>query len=332
MAHLLNIRKYLKPSNYYRAILLLLNRTMLPLFERLMFKCGNKELKYPPIFIVGAPRSGSTLLMQVLTQGFNLGYLSNSHAKWFGAPALHDLFSVNFKNNSGTNFESNFGVTGESFGPSECGEWWYRFFRRSPSYVEANEVSDRNKRLFRHSIITQTNMFKKPVIYKNLYAGLRLKPLVNSVPEALFIFLRREPEYNALSLLRTREIVFGDSSKWWSIKPPGYEKTLQSSPHEQVLAQVDIINTLICRDLELLQIEKKRIFEISYEDLCSDPVSQTSRFFDFLKANDIMVEYSNNIPNRFSRNVENSIVGTDLEIIKRHVENNRHGRGILGEQ
>ena len=65
-------------------------------WERMTLLDTEEKLEYPPIFIIGAPRSGSTLLYQVLTDYFEVGYISNLHAHFFGSPAclerlLHPL-------------------------------------------------------------------------------------------------------------------------------------------------------------------------------------------------------------------------------------------------
>ena len=40
----------------------------------------NKEFKFNPFFILGLPRSGSTLLHQILTMSFDFNYVSNIKA------------------------------------------------------------------------------------------------------------------------------------------------------------------------------------------------------------------------------------------------------------
>ena len=67
----------------------------LRLFDRIFRFCiayyekfSIKQADYPPIFIIGAPRSGSTLLLQAIIEVFDLGYISNCHCNWYGAPAL----------------------------------------------------------------------------------------------------------------------------------------------------------------------------------------------------------------------------------------------------
>jgi len=46
---------------------------------------GDTPLRYPPLFIIGPPRTGSTLLYQLVVQRFDVGYLANRHCRLYGA-------------------------------------------------------------------------------------------------------------------------------------------------------------------------------------------------------------------------------------------------------
>ena len=95
-----------KPSLLYRAYLELNNQ--LSFIEKL--KSTSKRLSNPPIFILGAPRCGSTLFFQSLVVEYNFSYLSNLHCRLFGAPWLIDQFTdVKHKYGQNVSFESKFG-------------------------------------------------------------------------------------------------------------------------------------------------------------------------------------------------------------------------------
>ena len=46
------------------------------------------NITYQPIFIIGAPRTGSTLLIQSIAKALDVGYLTNLHCKFYGFPSL----------------------------------------------------------------------------------------------------------------------------------------------------------------------------------------------------------------------------------------------------
>ncbi|NIU01843.1 MAG: hypothetical protein GWN01_13315, partial [Nitrosopumilaceae archaeon] len=44
------------------------------------------ECRYPPVFILGPPRSGTTLLYQLMTCSFNFAYIPNIANKFYRCP------------------------------------------------------------------------------------------------------------------------------------------------------------------------------------------------------------------------------------------------------
>ena len=57
------VRKFYSFANHY----------ILPIFEVFLYKKSHESIEYPPIFIIGAPRSGSTLLIQAIVSALILG-------------------------------------------------------------------------------------------------------------------------------------------------------------------------------------------------------------------------------------------------------------------
>ena len=64
----------------------------------------------PPVFIIGPPRSGTTVLYQLLCKHFNFGYTNNFVADWYNIPItatrLYNRFS---SQKSSIELSSNFG-------------------------------------------------------------------------------------------------------------------------------------------------------------------------------------------------------------------------------
>jgi len=226
---------------------------------------GASPLQHPPIFVVGPPRTGSTLLYQLLVHRFDVGYLSNRHCRLYGAPSLverrrHPHPTVEFT--------SRYGRTRGPDAPSECGEYWYRFFRRSPQYVPLEEMPERQLRRLRASARGLGNAAGRPLVFKNLICALRLEPIAAALPEAVFVHIKRELEPTAVSLLAGRRALFGDYAHWWSSEPPEIDRFRALPAHEQVVEQIRSIDRLI--DHGRAKIGEKRFCELSYERLCED--------------------------------------------------------------
>jgi LPS sulfotransferase NodH len=241
------------------------NRT-LDLLETATSSGGEAPLSRPPLLVVGAPRTGSTLLYQLLVQAFDVTYLSNRHCRWYGAPSFVERLRRTAPNAS---YESRYGATGGVDAPSECGPYWYRFFRRSPQYVPLAETNAAQLRRVRAAVRALTDAHGRPVVFKNLMCSLRLEPIGAALPEALFVVIHRDLVATASSLLAGRKAIFGDYGHWWSAEPPEIDELRSLPPEQQVVEQVRRIEALIERDRE--RLGGKRFLELRYEELCADP-------------------------------------------------------------
>jgi hypothetical protein len=148
--------KYLQPGNYLGHIRRLLNRHVLARIEENRNSRNRPGLAHRPIFVLGAPRSGSTIVVQVITDALDIGYISNRHCSWFGAPALAERLFRPLGNRPDSDYRSSYGVAFGPHAPAECGEWWYRFFRRQPPYVTLDEVDPARMEAFRFSVAALT--------------------------------------------------------------------------------------------------------------------------------------------------------------------------------
>jgi len=257
------------------------------------------KVSYPPIFILGAPRSGSTLLVQAITEAFDIGYISNCHCKWYGAPALAEIFFKPTLNRVPTCFESQHGTTQGSYAPSECGQYWYRFFRRKPAYVSISDISIRKLNRFHQSVSSLISAVGKPVAFKNLYAGLRLQPIVKTFPNALFIIIKRCEIDNGHSILEGRLKSLGNYDDWWSVEPPNIDELSSLPSYQQVIEQIRSIYKLIDEELSLCQVREEQVFRINYEEFCSNPNLAIENISIFFSANHLDVPICTKLPKSF---------------------------------
>lgn len=266
----------------------------------------NNGPKQPPVFILGPPRSGSTLVMQVLTDAFRLGYLSNRHCAWFAAPALAQKVFRPLEHKKPSDYSSRHGRTNGIDAPAECGAWWYRFFRRNPPYVRLEEVSDGKMRAFRHSLASLETTIGLPLIFKNLYVTLRLEPIAHYLPNALFVVIERDLVNNAQSILKGRYDALGDYDRWWSVPPPNIDELKELSPVQQVVEQVRSIHALIDSDIARFNLEE-RTFRIKYEDFCQDIPKILERFEAFMCFHGINLARRFDVPGHFQVNKDRKI-------------------------
>lgn len=272
-------------------------------------------LTYPPIFIIGAPRSGSTLLYEVMANYYDFGYLSNLHCKFYGCPSIVErlIHPQNWRGSS--SYTSTHGLIVGQTSPSECGAFWYQFFRRTPQYVSLAEADPRKMQQLRGAIRTLGNAFQKPILLKNLMCSLRLEPIASILPEALFIVIRRNEVDNAHSLLEGRKKIYGNYTQWWSAEPPAVEQLKQLLPHEQVVEQIYHMYALIDKHRQVIGPEK--FIEIQYEAFCDDVVGTLRKIEQFLTVHNLFPNtYPNKVPTHFERRNE---IRIDAELYEKMV-------------
>jgi sulfotransferase family protein len=307
--------KYLNPTNYVNRLLDIVNRGLLHRMDCAMAPPYETPLRHPPIFFIGAPRSGSTLMFQVITDAFDVGYLSNAHCRFFGSPALAERLLRPLANKPMSDYQSNHGVTRGQYAPSECGEWWYRFFRRDPAYVPLEEADPAKMRCFRRSLLAMTEAFDKPVVFKNLYASLRVQAIIAHIPEALFLEVHRNEVDNAIDILNARMNCYGNYDTWFSVPPPGVDLLKRLPAAEQVLGQIRSIYQTISRDME--STGSGRFFALEYDKFCKDVHGCIDDVASFLYQNDVMINRAHSVPARFNSRSEIRIpVAINKDLLK----------------
>ena len=225
--------------------------------------------EHPPVFIVGPPRSGSTVLMQILAQSLNVSYLTNRHRWFYGNPAIGEIRACNRRTGQ-IPLHSVHGATNGPFSPWEGASWWYRFFPREPNYVDDHVDVRVDKVGLRSSLANWTSKAARSVLFKNLFASLRIRSLSEALPEALYLHLFRNEIDNAHSILEGRQTVNGNYTDWWSMRPPGWESVRNEDPVTQVLFQIRRTHEVIDRDLLDFGVPKERHWAVHYEEFCTD--------------------------------------------------------------
>ncbi len=316
------ISKYVSPVRYWRRLLSLVNKNILQHFDMLMAPDYQVPFKYPPVFFLGAPRSGSTLVYQVVTDAFDVAYLSNRHCQFFGAPALAERIFSPLKNKPYSDYSSHHGQTKGWSAPSECGGWWYRFFPSAPAYVTLADVDERKMRHFRRSLLALTEASNKPVVFKNLYASLRLESISKHIPEALFIIIKRNELDNAHSILEGRMKALGRYDQWWSVQPPNIEQLKSLEPAQQAVEQIRAVHNVISHAVEDGLIESDRVLTLQYEKFCGDVKLSVHEIEKFFVAHGVSIARRFSVPKKFSINrtlrIEKGIYSNLQEIVSNY--------------
>ena len=277
-----------------------LNANLAPLESQLISSFDLPQL--PIVFIVGAPRSGSTLLSQILAQTGSFSYITNFVARFWMAPyvgmLIEDALGIR-KLEGDRSFVSRFGVTEGWVGPHEFGYFWSRWFRFGETHqLDAKGLEEIDLDVLRKELAALESVYKKPFCFKYLPFGLHIPFLAEYFENSIFVLCRREPVYNMQSLLIARSKILGNESHWWSLRPKEYPHLLSTSPYEQIAGQ--IYYTLKEIETSFSTLSPERFLHILYDDLCSQPRVEVNRVVETVSQMGIELHWNADvIPERF---------------------------------
>ena len=235
------------------------------------------------LLVIGSPRSGTTLLTQLLARTRDLTYPDHVVARFPGAPALGVLASRSLRvafpsmveavEASDAPARSDHGVTPGLFEPHEAGYFWSRHFDFSRGHeLDASAFSAvRWPALFGALSALQAAGDGRPLMFKTVPLAMNIDEVAARLPGALVLVTRRDPLDVALSVYRARIARYGDAGVFWSVAPRGHEEMAARPPVESIGAQ--IAGFLRAMDAALSRVPAERRFELDHAALVSSPSS-----------------------------------------------------------
>ena len=246
--------------------------------EKLFHNNDNVDLlkKFPPVFIIGAPRSGTTILYQLLCKYFNFGFINNFVSDWYRLPiAATSFYKKFFGEKNIVELESKFGQSKDLHGPNEFGNFWYQWFDEFHNPKKQISIIIDEIRL---EISGLTKIHKKPVLFKNVVNSMRIVLINKIFNNSIFIVIARDELDTAQSILNARIKLYNNKNHSWSVVPTtvGYRKS--DEPYwEQIVKQIRGVYSNINSAKEIIGYDK--FIFIKYKDLCDD----TSSVLKFIK-------------------------------------------------
>jgi len=243
------------------------------------------EPEHPTILIIGAPRSGTTVLMQWLAASGLVAYPSNLLSRFYAAPYLgariQQLISdprFNYKDElSGLipdqrPFESEVGKTKGALQPNEFWYFWRRFIPNiDPEWITPEQEALIDGPGFRRGIAHIQHAFGKPFATKGIILQYNLEALRRALGRVVFVHTRRNAFFNTQSLLKARKDYHGSIEHWFSVKPREFEQLRHRDPVTQVAGQVVCTQRHIDEQLAAMPPEHGLI--VDHEDFCADPAA-----------------------------------------------------------
>lgn len=260
--------KLLRRRIVWHSKMLLSLRPYLGMLEKVYLKKANPS-QAPQVFILGLPRSGTTLVYQYIVHRLHVAYLTNGTGYYFLSPCLITCWQRKKYGEYKSDFHSHYGKVAGPVSPREGGAFWGRFFDID-QYTSITNVDDKKKKALLASIYCIQHLFDdKPFVNKNVKHMLRLDALSRIFPHSRFIVVERDMKDVALSVLRGRYKNLENPADWWSVKPENYARLKSLPVAEQIAHQLFSLKKKMEDDFT--SIPSNRIIRVQYETFCNNP-------------------------------------------------------------
>lgn len=290
---------------------------LMPIEQLIMHRCDDMGIRnYPPVFIIGAPRSGTTLLYQLLINRYRFAYFNNITALLYLSPTVAFWLTQRLVPGKAgmADYQSKHGATAKWYGPHEAGNFWYRWFPKGmyvhvpPGAIHRTVLDELRQEMAAVAAVTRESL-----LLKNTYNTMRIAPLIEAFPEASFIVLRRDPFYTAQSILASRVETNKNKEVWWSVPPKEIDEINQHPYWEQVVEQVYYIYKQIDADRRCFGGEY--FYDVHYEKLCQDTHQTLDGIEAFLQNRGVCVDVCGDVPSSFPISKKRRIEDEDYRLI-----------------
>ncbi len=256
----------------------------------------------PPVFVVGCPRSGTTLAYQWLASSGLFTYPTNFTARFPSAPWIGERIqqllrdpACDFRGELALepaahteSFHSRLGKTKGPFAPHEFWYWWRRFLPEGETHaLDAGQLARVDAARLLRELAAWEAVLARPFLLKGMILNWNLPWLARLLPQAVFVHVRRDPFCTMQSLLAARMDFFGNTREWYSFRPAEYPLLKNRPAAVQVAAQIHLTDSAVSAGLAGLPASRR--LDVAYEDLCSDPAAVHRQVVERLAARGLAV-------------------------------------------
>jgi hypothetical protein len=271
------------------------------------------------VFILGPPRSGTTLLYELLVRRYEFAFISNLAHRLYRTPVAASLLGRRVIRSWSGSFESRHGHIAGWGAPSEGGWVWNRWFPEE-HYLDAAAADGLPVETIRRTVHAIAAVLAAPFLNKNVMHSVHMELLDHLFPDCRFLRVSRDPRDNARSILRARASGGGPTAAdgWWSVRPPHCEHLFRADAATQAVAQVVEVQRCINRNASVLG--SHRLLDVPYAELCADTSVTLARIETFLQDYGVALRPRASIPASFPLSRSISVDPDQEAVIARSLE------------
>ncbi len=220
----------------------------------------------PIIFVCGPPRSGTTLLGQVLIRQLPVAYLNNLTSVFPRSPISANALLGPLIRRKPIDYRAYYGKSRYLSGPNDALYIWDRWFGKNRNEVPRTLLENSDQAMVEFFGAVES-FYAKPLVTKNNRLNTCAHLVAEVLPRAHFLCLKRDPLFLAQSLLLARREIVGDMRHPYGID----SKTRVTSEDyiEDVCRQVMFYEAAAAD--QLARIGPERFWIVEYEKVCAAP-------------------------------------------------------------
>jgi len=221
---------------------------------------------YPMIFVCGAPRTGTTLVAQVLLNHLPVQYLNNLTAVFPRSPIVANQIFNKLMKKRPVAYSSFYGKSDHFSGPNDALYLWDRWLGNDRERIRESLTVVEKSNMSRFFGAFQA-AFPGPLLNKNNNLNVQANVVADVFDNAYFICMTRNPLYLAQSLYLARLEIHGDADSPYGIHDP--DKGSTQDIVEDICLQVLFHHRKIREQQE--RIGADRFWIVPYEQFCKEP-------------------------------------------------------------
>ena len=240
-----------RKSNFFK-----ISKSLQSIFNLLELPLGGKIKEPKVIFIIGIPRSGTTIAYQLISNHFKVEAFRNIDNYFYKNFCFTKRF-VPFE--STQTFSSHKGYVKGLFGLSECSHI-FKYWLNNPLYETSNKLIDSySVKKFKKRLGFLSS--SKPLVFSYIGNVLIIDDLLRIFDNCMIIRLDRDRNDLLASLIKCHKEE--EEEGFFSIKPKNWESFKSKTPDQKAKFQHQSLSEI------LYHSKSNRIIDINYEDLCN---------------------------------------------------------------
>ncbi len=257
------------------------------------------EARWPHVFILGAPRSGTSLFYELMTTQFAFSYFTNLAHRFYKTPLAATRLGQPFIADHQPSYQSDYGHISGWAAPNEGGWIWQRWLEDGP-WTDEKKIAELPVDEIRSTLAGMSNLSSSPFINKNVMHSNRVRLLDALFPNCLFLEVQRDAKDTARSILRAQRRNKGPEAhadEWWSVRPSnaGGDTDIERACRQVIGVAEDI-------ERDCAHVGADRRFVVDYAALCADPKGTLAEVARFLGTHHVpaVALQQNTLPAQFS--------------------------------